>query len=431
MTGLHHHSLIPRFPRAATGLGEAELSVVMLSHAARYLYGRPPSADVVVLESADALAPYREEIDALAASSTDTNTQFESATLAAAMENLRGGASVRVALLWSDPAADAARVLIGLVPYRVSRGFYGLPVPVWRVWEHIHSYISTPLVRMGYEQLAVRRFLALADRSGAALVQFPNFEAEGAFARALQEVVEQQHRLCRETDRHERAFLQSDLDENAYLAAHMRKKKRKEYNRLWNRLAETGDLKFETHDGGADVSGWVRKFLRLEARGWKGKRGTAMNARPNERAYFERICAGAAREGKLHCTELTLDGNPLAMLASFRAGAGVYTFKIAFDESYSKYSPGALLMMKAIGAFLGDGRTAWVDSCAIPNHPMIDHIWAQRRATRSVLVSSGGPFSAQCVSYAAAMMWLADVARSKLRVLYARVRKEMDHDEAH
>lgn len=429
MTDLRHHSFMPNFRKR--GAAAPAVSVASLSHAARYLHGRPPSADVVILESADALSPYRAEIDALTVASGDTNTQFETVTLAAAMEHLQKGSTVRVALLWSDAGGDGSRVLIGLVPYCASRGVFGLPLPVWRVWEHVHSYISTPIVRTGYEALAVRRFLALADQSGAALVQFPNFEADGAFARALEEVAGQQLRMIHETDRHERAFLQSDLEEEAYLATHMRKKKRKEFNRLWNRLSETGKLEFVTHDGGDDVGAWVRKFLLLEARGWKGKRGTAMNMRPNERAYFESICNGAHASDKLHCTELVIDGKPIAMLASFRAGDGAYTFKIAFDENYSKFSPGALLMMKAVGAFLRDERTAWVDSCAIPNHPMIDHIWAQRRAMRSVLVSSAHPFSPLFVSWAAAVMRLLDMARARLRVLYNKIRKETAHDEAH
>ncbi|WP_407950925.1 hypothetical protein, partial [Parvibaculum sp.] len=82
MTGLGQYPLWPglakKHPRA-TGP-----SVEVLSHAARYLHGRPPSADVVVLQSADAMMPFRAEIDALSASSTDRTTQFDSITLAAA-----------------------------------------------------------------------------------------------------------------------------------------------------------------------------------------------------------------------------------------------------------------------------------------------------------------------------------------------------------
>lgn len=420
------HGLLKKAPEAAD-----DLSVVTLEHAARYLRDDPPNADAVILESADALAPYRAEIDALVSASADTNTQFESVTLAAAMEHLQGGRDdVRVALLWSDADERGQRLLTGLVPYRVSRGHYGLPLPVWRVWQHIHTYSSTPILRRGHERQALRRFLALADMSGAALVSFPLFVADSAFGEALQDVAERQRRFVAETEAHERAFLQSELSEEAYLSTHIRKKKRKEFNRLWNRLADLGNLRFETHDGGSDPRAWIDRFLALEARGWKGKRGTALKAEPDQRAYFEEICTGAHAQGKLHCTELTLAGTPLAMLASFRAGEGVYTFKIAFDEDYSRYSPGALLMLKAIGAFLDDERTAWVDSCAVPNHPMIDHIWAQRRAMRSVLVAASHPLGAPSVRYTAAATKFAASARAKLRVHYHVFRKEIEHDQA-
>lgn len=422
MTGFYIDPFPPKMPwKAPLGASAAPLDV-SLEAAARGLHGHPPCADAVVLESADALVSFRGEIEALAGASRDRNPQFESVALSAAMEHLQGGAPVKVALLWSEPASDGTRLLIGLLPYQVMRGLYGLPFPVWRVWRHIHSFIATPLLRPGYEQQAIRSFFSLADRSGAALVQFPLFEADGAFGMALEDVAARQQRACRETDRHERAFLQSNLDEDAYVSTHIRKKKRKEFSRLWNRLADLGALEFHVHDGGPDVAAWVDAFLSLEARGWKGRRGTAMMLRANERAYFEAICLGAHKNGELHCAELTLDGKPIAMLASFRSGEGVYTFKIGFDEDHSKYSPGTLLMLKVAGAFLGDARVAWVDSCAMPDHPMIDHIWAQRRAMRSVLVTSAHPLSDYSVLHAAGAIKLVALVRARLRNLYHKLR---------
>ena len=420
MTGFGQYPLWQGSAKKRSLLGD-DLSVEMLSHAARYLHGHPPSADVVILESADAVMPYRAEIDALAAAAIDRNVQFESVTLASAMEHLQKKDEARVALLWSEADGAGRRLLIGLVPYRVSRGLYGSPFPVWRVWQHIHSYIGTPLLRGGYEQQALRRFLALADKQGAALVEFPLFEADGAFDKALREVASTDGIRLRETDRHERAFLKSDLDEEAYLAANIRKKKRKEFNRLWNRLADLGTLEFTTHEGGDNPDTWIARFLTLEARGWKGKRGTAMKVRANERAYFEEICRGAHRAGTFHCSELTLDGKPLAMLASFRSGGGVFTFKIAFDESYSRYSPGTLLMLKAIGAFLRDDKVDWVDSCAVPGHPMIDHIWAERRTMSSMLVTTNHFFTVPLAGWIAFGQRAEAAARAKLRVLYDRL----------
>lgn len=427
MTDLRHNTFLPDVS-FARGTGAVPLSVEVLSHAARYAYDRPPSADIVVLESVDAMTPYLDSIDELAHASIDTNPQFESATLAASMEHLQGRAPVKVALVWSEPGGGA-RMLTGVIPYKASAWHFGVPLPVWSLWEHLHSYTVTPLLRAGHERHAMRRFLAYADLSGAALVQFPLFEADGAFDAAFEEVLRERGHLWRETDRHERAFLQSDLDEEAYLAAHLRKKKRKEFSRLWNRLAEQGELAFAMHDGGPGRDAWVQRFLMLEAAGWKGKRGTAMKVRPHERAWFEAICAGAGARDQLVCTELTLDGKPVAMLASFRAGRGLYTFKIAFDEAYAKYSPGTLLMLKGIGAFLADPRIDWVDSCAIPGHPMIDHIWVQRRAMRSVSVATGHPAASAVLSWSVAMTRLVEDARAKLRVLYYRIRKEIENDK--
>ena len=344
------------------------------------------------------------------------------------MEHLRGGKDVRVALLWSAPKECGVRELIGAVPYCVTYGYMGLPLPVWRVWYHVHSYLCTPLLKRGHERQAVRHFLALADRAGAAFVEFPMFEASGAFDCTLGEIAERQKRRVAETDRHERAFLKSAFTEEEYLSAHIRKKKRKEFNRLWNRLSELGEVRFFVHDG-KDVEDWLSRFLRLEAAGWKGRRGTALKVDADQRAYFEKLCRGAAAQGKLHCTEMTLDGKPLAMLTSFRAGDGLYTFKIAFDEAYWRYSPGVLLMLKLIGEVLRDDGISWADSCAIPGHPMIDHIWAERRAMRSVLVSTDTTLSMPALRYAASARRLAENLRAKLRKHYQAFLKEKENEQ--
>ena len=403
-------------------------TVETLSHAARYMRERPPSADVVVLETADALAPFRDAIEALTADSNDTNSQYEFYSLAAAMEHLDGGADVRVALLWSDEGVADGRELVGMVPYRITYGYFGLPLPVWRVWHHLHSYICTPLLKRGRENQALQRFMSFADHAGAAMIEFPMFEVSSAFDRALCEIESQQRRQLVETERHERAFLKPEVTEDAYLATHIRKKKRKEFNRLWNRLLDLGELRIAIHEN-VDVRYWTDRFLRLEASGWKGKRGTALKADTEQSAYFEKICRGAAERGKLHCSELTLDGKPLAMLTSFRASDGLYTFKIAFDERYSRYSPGALLMLKLIGEVQRDERIVWADSCAIPNHPMIDQIWAERREMRSVIVAGSSPFARPAVQYAAWALKTAEQIRASLRKHYNAFRNEKKNEQ--
>jgi len=428
MTDLRRHNYTSLFQRDIGASAVRPVSVETVSHAARRLLGQRVMSDILVLESADAVSAFLEDIQGLVSHVRDTNPQYEGDALQAAMTYLNARQSARVALLWSHADREGQRQLIGLVPYEEARFRFGLPVRSLSLWTHIHSFIATPLLREGHEKQALGLFMAYADKRGAGFVRLPLFEAEGAVDAALIKLAEDQGRILVESERHERAFLKSTAASGeAYLAASMRKKKRKEFNRLWNRLSELGDVQFTITNGGDDISETIDRFLRLEAKGWKGKRGTALRVRPDEKRYFETICKAAYRDGKFHCTELTLDGEPIAMLASFIAGRGLYTFKIGFDESYGRYSPGALLMMKMIDGCLKDERIDWVDSCAIPNHPMIDHIWAERRAMRSVLVGTSHKASPLFVQYACLMMRLGDRLRHMARNLYNRMRKEIEH----
>lgn len=429
MAQLRRNSFFPLFQRDLRPDPKAHLSVATLAHAAGHLLGKEVASDVLVLESGDSVSPFVDAINELASDTTDSNPQFEGDALQAAMTYLGGDDTARIALIWGHASHSGKRELLGVFPYRESRFNFALPVRIWSIWTHIHSYIATPLIRKGHEKQAVAMFFSFADKAGAGLVRLPLFEGEGGFDTALTQVMAEEGRVSKETDRHERAFLKSDAETGeTYLAAHMRKKKRKEFNRLWNRLSEQGDLQFTAHEGGTDIDCMIDRFLRLEAKGWKGKRGTALRVRPAEKRYFETICKAAYREGKLHVTELTLDGEAIAMLASFRAGEGLYTFKIGFDEAWSKYSPGALLMMKVIDPFLRDSRTAWVDSCAIPNHPMIDHIWAERRLMRSLIVGTSHQASPLFVFYTSFMTRMAEKARHVARHYYQRMRKEIEHE---
>lgn len=428
MSDLKQHPFAPFMPRRKSGQDVARLSVERILHAARFSIDRPPSADIIVLESADALTPFAPALDELAASAIDSNPLFETATLKAAMHHLRGGGSVQIALIWSKGDGEQPRQLIGAFPYTARRFYLGLPIVTWAIWTHIHSFLATPLVRSGFEHNAIRRFLAFADQSSVPLMRFPLFQADGAFSPALTEVIAERESRSVETECHDRAFLDAGMTGEAYLATHMRKKKRKEYNRLWNRLSETGELAFEAPDANLDVKRWLQDFFALERSGWKGKRGTALAERPEERDFFEDMCRHALTDNKLHAAQITLDGKPIAMLASFIAGGGAYSFKIAYNEDYARYSPGALLMMKVINAFHADPRIGWVDSCAIPNHPMINHIWAERRAIREVNVATAHMLSPWLIVYSNYMTHISKRVWSGLRQIYHRFRKEVERD---
>ena len=153
----------------------------------------------------------------------------------------------------------------------------------------------------------------------------------------------------------------------------------KELRRQANRLAELGEVKFRRWKASEPIEPWIDAFLDLEARGWKGRAGSALASHSDTAAWFRAILTAAGEAGKLDMRALDLDERPLAMLINFIAAPGGFSFKTAFDEDYARFSPGVLLQQVNLD-LLDDPHIAWVDSCAAPGHPMIDSVWRERRA---------------------------------------------------
>ncbi|WP_143861863.1 GNAT family N-acetyltransferase, partial [Nostoc linckia] len=165
----------------------------------------------------------------------------------------------------------------------------------------------------------------------------------------------------------------------------------KEHRRLARRLGERGALGFASTATGHGLSEAVEAFLALEAEGWKGRRGTALAMTPATRSFFEAAVTDLAARGGAQIDMLLLDGRPIAAGLVLTAGPRAWYLKTAYDEAFARFSPG-LLLSHAIGAAAITAKgVELVDSCAIPDHPMIDRIWPGRMAltTRFIAVDKG------------------------------------------
>ncbi|HWU02973.1 MAG TPA: GNAT family N-acetyltransferase, partial [Novosphingobium sp.] len=99
--------------------------------------------------------------------------------------------------------------------------------------------------------------------------------------------------------------------------------------------------------------------------------------------------AGAATRGRLERLSLRLDGRAIAMLATFLAPPMAFSYKTAFDEDYARFSPGVLLQRENLDLLERPGVAA-CDSCAAADHPMIDHMWRERRDIGHLSIAIGG-----------------------------------------
>ena len=102
------------------------------------------------------------------------------------------------------------------------------------------------------------------------------------------------------------------------------------------------------------------------------------------------MTARAQRSGRLLLMALRLDGKAIALKHNLLAGDGSFAFKITFDESFARYSPGVLLELENIERLHRLPGLRWMDSCAAPNRFMINHLWPARRQMQTIFFATGG-----------------------------------------
>jgi len=318
--------------------------------------------------------------DVLTRQAIEPNVFYESWALLPALEALAVQENVAVLLVWADAAHSC---LTGLFPLVQEHTYQKFPACHWLNWLHPHCPLGTPLVHRAHVDATLNALLDwLREYSGALAFSLNKVPAEGELACHLRHVIQQRCCLLNERDTWERALLKADTSGEDYVAAHQRKKKRKEYSRLRRRLEDLGKLEFtallpgESHG----LSDWINDFLRLEEKGWKGRALTAMSCANGERDFAENLIRNAAQQGQLMMLKLRLDGQTIAIKLNLTSAThGSYALKIAYNEAYATYSPGVLLELENIYRTLDNTHLEWMDSCAIPNHPMIDHLWSERR----------------------------------------------------
>jgi CelD/BcsL family acetyltransferase involved in cellulose biosynthesis len=165
---------------------------------------------------------------------------------------------------------------------------------------------------------------------------------------------------------------------------------RHEWRRQERRLGDKGAVSYAVLDRVEDAAAWVKAFVELEMKGWKGREGTAFGSAPSHRQWLEEIAGAAAEEGRLMMLSLNIDGKPVAMKLNILAPPGAYAFKIAYDEALSKFSPGVLLELENIRQLHADPRIEWMDSLAAPEHSLMERVWTDQAAIVDVAVAPGG-----------------------------------------
>jgi CelD/BcsL family acetyltransferase involved in cellulose biosynthesis len=359
----------------------------------------------IVVEDLDALRRWTSAWENLAAHAVEPNAFYEPWMLLPAIRFLSSPTQLLFVLVVAEaPVSGQPEILCGFFPLERSSRYHRLPLSHLRLWKHLYCYLCTPLLRKGSEHETLTAFLdwLAMDPRGSTLFEFPLVTADQPVFQSLSTVLKERERPFFLSKRETRALLRSRADGEAYLVEALPGKSRKEFRRLERRLSELGPLEY-VEPALADVDTWTDDFLALEAKGWKGRRGTAMASTEAGRRFFTAI----ARAGpdRIMLLGLYVGGRPVALKCNLLADEGAFSFKIAFDELYGRFSPGVLLELENIRRFHARAAPGWMDSCAAPEHFMANRLWMERRIVSTLLVGTGGVAGDLLVASLPVMRW--------------------------
>jgi CelD/BcsL family acetyltransferase involved in cellulose biosynthesis len=286
--------------------------------------------------------------------------------------------------VWSG-SEPGPRQLIGLLPAVSLWRACKIPLPALASADP-YGTLGTPLIDRDRAHDAVTGLMRQARDAGAHALVLRDMSLDGAAMQAMTEVLGPSGLAPRVLKSHFRACLDASRDADELLREGLGPKKLKELRRQRNRLAEHGEVTFEVARTPAEVAGALEVFLALEASGWKGKRGTALNQDAGDDAFIRRATAALAERGQCEIVTLRAGATPVAAAIVPRHQDRAFYFKLGIDERFAKLSPGVQLTLGLTRHLCADPAIRSADSTANAGHPMIDPIWRGRLQIGDVLI---------------------------------------------
>ena len=284
--------------------------------------------------------------------------------------------------------ADASRgaPLLGVWPFRPARLRWGVPLAVLLGWRHPFAASGVPLIDRDQAREAL---LALLNAS----LTFPDLPArailplvpdEGPFADALGQLQDDLRLRESRGENHDRALLTpgSANEPLGHLSSGSRSKLRQEHRRL----EKEGPITLDSVDDPDRLAAALETYLDLEAKGWKGRAGTAIPSSPAETEFMRGVTRNLGAQGRTRIDQLKLGDRVIASSITYRNGSSAWYAKISFDEEFAKNSPGSQLVIKVTEAMNADPALAFVDSCAPPLHPLMRRFWPERMTISNRLI---------------------------------------------
>jgi CelD/BcsL family acetyltransferase involved in cellulose biosynthesis len=275
--------------------------------------------------------------------------------------------------------------LVGLLPVVSMARAYKIPLPAL-VSAHPYGTLCTPPLDRDTASDAVTQLMQQARKAGARALILRDMSLGGPAMKAFTESLKREALRPRVLQSRLRASLDATREAEALLQEALGAKKLKELRRQRHRLAEHGAIRFDIARSPDEIAAATETFMKLEASGWKGERGTALAQDDGDATFIRRATAALAETGQCEIVTLRAGSTPVAAAIVLRHQHRAFYFKLGVDERFAKFSPGVQLTLDLTRHLCADPAIASADSTASPDHPMINPIWRDRFAIGDVLI---------------------------------------------
>jgi CelD/BcsL family acetyltransferase involved in cellulose biosynthesis len=326
-------------------------------------------------------------------------------------------------LLVSGPVdKQGIEPLWGLFPLSIESKCLHLPIRTLAFWQHRNCRLTVPLIDAGHIWEVLDAFWRWFEKNPfkCRVLDTNYLAADGRFHEAWADfAIGRTALMLRDFPR---ALFVPSASSESYISRAVSKKHSDHFLRQQRRLSELGRLECLQVEDLAQVDAWVDQFLALEAKGWKGEgEGNAFAKNQSDAAYFRNITHEGFKRNRVVLQSLNLNGEMIAMKHNLRSQSGAFVFRITYDETYAKYSPGLLLELENIRSACHGQGLGWMDSCTSPRHPLFNRIWSEHRMIRRTLFSNGSRLGDFWVSIIPLFRWVSSQVRPQPAADYLQI----------
>lgn len=249
-----------------------------------------------------------------------------------------------------DAASGVGAALRAVVPLTRERSFFGgIPARTYRGLSGIHSCrYDLVLDQNGSDQILKSIWRTLEQDRSWDVIEAEDVPCDGAFNRLAHEAWGAGYLVGTWPTRRTPILTlpRRGLDPLANCPHHFKSLRNRLKSKL-RRLGSEGEVVFERHT--ADFQAPFKRFLDLESAGWKASNGSAISCSSVTTRFYSEVVEALAERGFLRIYELRLGSKTIAAQLGLAMNGVYYTPKVAYDESFARYSPGQLLNNHVIG----------------------------------------------------------------------------------